>query len=139
MRRDETWRRELQTKVSGEIRFDEPADRHTSMGVGGKIDALVFPKNPEELLEAVAFLKANHIPFLPVGNWTNFYNAAYIQGGVVIQDQDWIDVGMGNTKHNIANGIGAASIRAWIGSGIKAWPRECMGRSGVIFAVSPWS
>ena len=71
MRRDETWRRELQTKVSGEIRFDEPADRHTSMGVGGKIDALVFPKNPEELLEAVAFLKANHIPFLPVGNWTN--------------------------------------------------------------------
>lgn len=71
MRRDDTWRKELRETISGEIRFDEPADRHTSLGVGGRIDALAFPKNITELLEVVAFLRANHIPFLPVGNWTN--------------------------------------------------------------------
>ena len=71
MHRVETWREELREKVSGEIRFDEPADHHTSIGVGGKIDALVFPKNVEELAEAVAFLRARRIPFLPIGNWTN--------------------------------------------------------------------
>ncbi len=71
MRRDRTWREELRAKMSGEIRFDEPADRHTSIGVGGTVDALVFPKNVEELSGAVAFLEARHIPFLPVGNWTN--------------------------------------------------------------------
>jgi UDP-N-acetylmuramate dehydrogenase len=71
MRGDETWRKGLRETISGEIRFDEPADRHTSIGVGGKIDALVFPKNSIELMEAVTYLRANHIPFLPVGNWTN--------------------------------------------------------------------
>jgi UDP-N-acetylmuramate dehydrogenase len=71
MSRGETWREELRTKVSGEIRFDEPADRHTSIGVGGKIDALVFPENVEDLVETIASLKACRIPFLPVGNWTN--------------------------------------------------------------------
>jgi UDP-N-acetylmuramate dehydrogenase len=71
MRRDETWRKELRETMSGEIRFDEPSDRHASIGVGGKIDALVFPKTTIDLMEAVTFLRANHIPFLPVGNWTN--------------------------------------------------------------------
>ncbi|MFW6154948.1 MAG: heparinase II/III domain-containing protein [Planctomycetota bacterium] len=41
-----------------------------------------------------------------VGNWTNFYNAAYIQGGIVLDDPDWIDIGAAGTRHMIANGIG---------------------------------
>ncbi len=41
-----------------------------------------------------------------VGNWTNFYNAAYIQGGTVMGDQDWIDLGAANTRYNLVNGIG---------------------------------
>ena len=41
-----------------------------------------------------------------VGNWTNFYNAAYIQGGMVLGDQGWIDIGAANTRHNLINGIG---------------------------------
>ncbi len=41
-----------------------------------------------------------------VGNWMNFYNAAYIQGGIVLDDQNWIDVGAANTRAMIANGIG---------------------------------
>jgi UDP-N-acetylmuramate dehydrogenase len=71
MNRDELWRRELRTRIAGEILFDEPADRHTSIGVGGRIDALVFPESEGELAAVVAFLGARRIPFLPVGNWTN--------------------------------------------------------------------
>ena len=41
-----------------------------------------------------------------VGNWTNFYNAAYIQGGIVLGDRDWIDIGMSNTRSNLHMGIG---------------------------------
>ena len=67
----DTWQAELRKRMSGEIRFDEPADRHTSIGVGGRIDALVFPKNVPEIAETIAFLRARRIPFLPVGNWTN--------------------------------------------------------------------
>jgi UDP-N-acetylmuramate dehydrogenase len=68
---NETWRSELRKRMQGEIRFDEPAERHTSIGVGGKIDALIFPQNLLELREAVSFISAQMVPFMPVGNWTN--------------------------------------------------------------------
>jgi len=42
----------------------------------------------------------------PVGNWVNFYNAAFIQAGIVLKDQDWIDVGAASTRMMIARGIG---------------------------------
>ena len=75
---------ELRKRVSGEIRFDEPADRHTSIGVGGRIDALVFPKDVSETAETIAFLRARRIPFLPVGNWTNLIVRSGGYRGVLI-------------------------------------------------------
>jgi UDP-N-acetylmuramate dehydrogenase len=57
--------------MSGEIRFDEPAARYTSMGVGGRIDALAFPQDASEAKSIADYLREQRIPFLPVGNWTN--------------------------------------------------------------------
>lgn len=68
---NDAWHGELRKRMSGEILFGEPADRHSSIGVGGRIDALVFPKDVPELVDTVAFLRGRRIPFLPVGNWTN--------------------------------------------------------------------
>ncbi|MEW6334674.1 MAG: FAD-binding protein, partial [Thermodesulfobacteriota bacterium] len=81
---DEAWRAELREKVSGEIRFDEPADRHTSMGVGGRIGALIYPDSEADLLAAVTSLRECRIPFLPVGNWTNLIVAGGGYGGALI-------------------------------------------------------
>jgi len=41
-----------------------------------------------------------------LGNWTAFYNMAYIHGGCVLGDQDWIDIGADGLKYMIENGIG---------------------------------
>jgi UDP-N-acetylmuramate dehydrogenase len=71
MHRDDPWRKELRQNVTGEIRFDEPAEKYTSMGVGGRIDALIFPNDLRELMETVGILKIHRIPHIPVGNWTN--------------------------------------------------------------------
>jgi UDP-N-acetylmuramate dehydrogenase len=71
MIRDETFREELRKRTTGEILFDEPAARHTSIGIGGKIDVLLFPQDGEELRKVVGFLRERQVPFLPVGNWTN--------------------------------------------------------------------
>ena len=68
---DETFRGELRQRMAGRILFDEPAGRHTSIGIGGRIDALLFPENEPELAQVVAFLRERQTPFLPVGNWTN--------------------------------------------------------------------
>jgi len=68
---DETFHGELRKRITGEILFDEPAGRHTSIGVGGGIDVLLFPKDEGELMVIVDFLRKRRIAFLPVGNWTN--------------------------------------------------------------------
>ena len=39
-------------------------------------------------------------------NWENDWNAAYVQAGIVMGDQDWIDIGAANTRCQIAQGIG---------------------------------
>jgi UDP-N-acetylmuramate dehydrogenase len=68
---DDTLRGELHRSFSGLVLFDEPAAAHTSIRVGGKIDALVFPEDINELKAVLEFLRLRGIPFLPVGNWTN--------------------------------------------------------------------
>ena len=69
---DEPWRGELRKRMAGEILFDEPAERHTSIGVGGRIDALCFPERRRGTgVRWSPFSGRARIPFLPVGNWTN--------------------------------------------------------------------
>lgn len=60
-----------QIVIAGELRFDEPMQGYTSIGVGGPADVLAFPGNVEELGRLVAFLSARGLPFFPAGNWTN--------------------------------------------------------------------
>ncbi len=51
--------------------YDEPMARHTSLGVGGKADALVFVENETQLADLVGILKDKNIHFFPAGNLTN--------------------------------------------------------------------
>lgn len=71
MFRDRKSRETISKIVSGRILFDEPMSCHTSMGVGGKVDLLVFPKSIKEFTELVSHFAESNIPFLPVGNCTN--------------------------------------------------------------------
>jgi UDP-N-acetylmuramate dehydrogenase len=65
------WRKELTSLVKGKILFDECMDRHTSIGVGGRADALIFPENVAELGKLVALLRAGGVPVFFLGNGTN--------------------------------------------------------------------
>lgn len=69
--RDEKFRRILENMVSGKVLFDEPTERHTSIGVGGRTDALLYPHSRDELRQIISCLRKSDIPFIPVGNWTN--------------------------------------------------------------------
>ena len=64
-------RKKLQEILSEDVLFDEPLSRHTSLGVGGEADAVVFPRNREELAKTLSCLKKDGVPFTPVGNGTN--------------------------------------------------------------------
>lgn len=68
---DVIFRKKLQELVAGEALFDEPLSRHTSFGVGGLADAVVFPHNKEELKNTITYLTKYALPFKPLGNGTN--------------------------------------------------------------------
>jgi len=64
-------RKELLALISGKVLFDEPMARHTSMGVGGDADMLVYPKDMDELRKVITFLDGSGVEYMPVGNCTN--------------------------------------------------------------------
>ena len=67
----EAWREPLQKLRGVKVLFDEPMDLHTSIGVGGRADALVYPESVDALQEVVTTLTACEVAFVPVGNCTN--------------------------------------------------------------------
>lgn len=63
--------RQVQQVISGEVFFNEPMNRHASLGVGGNADVFACPENEREVVGLVGFLVDRDIPFYPVGNCTN--------------------------------------------------------------------
>ncbi len=84
---DEQFRKMLSDMVAGKVLFDEPAKKHTSIGVGGVADALVFPRNRNDLRKIISCLRDGNIPFIPVGNWTNMIVRDGGYRGVIISLQ----------------------------------------------------
>ena len=68
---DQAFRDELKEAVGGDVLFDEPLDRHTSIRVGGRADALAFPRSVAALRRVIAHCRSGGRPYTPVGNWTN--------------------------------------------------------------------
>lgn len=78
------WESKLRGLITGEILYQEPLSHHTSMGVGGKADIFICPKNVEELRVLIKFLQAEGVPFVPLGNGTNILFKDRGYKGVVI-------------------------------------------------------
>ena len=68
---EQGWRKQLRELATGKVLFDECMDRHTSIGVGGRADALVVPESAVDLGRIVALLRAGGVPVFFVGNGTN--------------------------------------------------------------------
>ncbi|MFA7465181.1 MAG: FAD-binding protein, partial [Syntrophales bacterium] len=62
---------ELKSIWGDRVLFNEPMERHTSMGVGGSADALIFPQTLRDLREVIDFMRSREVPYLPLGNGTN--------------------------------------------------------------------
>ncbi len=68
---DRSHREELRALARGRIRFDSPMAQHTTLCVGGPVEALYEAKDLEDLARVVAYLNRGEIPYLPLGRGSN--------------------------------------------------------------------
>ncbi|NLC03676.1 MAG: UDP-N-acetylmuramate dehydrogenase [Tissierellia bacterium] len=61
----------FENKNIGEVLFNEGMKNHTSFKIGGPADALIIPKDENQVLEAITLLRANNIDYFIMGNGTN--------------------------------------------------------------------
>lgn len=55
----------------GEMKFNEPLSAHTSLGIGGPVDVMVFPEDPLSLKNALLAAEKEKIPVFVIGAGTN--------------------------------------------------------------------
>jgi UDP-N-acetylmuramate dehydrogenase len=94
------------------VLYDEPMSRHTSLGVGGTADALVFVESEAQLSDLVKLLKEKEIDFFPAGNLTNVIvrDGGY-RGAVLLLNR------LKNIRHRYAEG-GVCDVAAQAGASL---------------------
>jgi UDP-N-acetylmuramate dehydrogenase len=66
------------------VKFDEPMGRHTSLGVGGAAEALVFPRTREDVMALITGAWERKVSYLVVGGGTNLLVTDAGVSGIVI-------------------------------------------------------
>ena len=61
----------LAEDIKGEILYSVPLSEYTSFGVGGPVDYLVFPLDPEDLRKTLKWCRKEKVHFFFLGNGTN--------------------------------------------------------------------
>jgi UDP-N-acetylmuramate dehydrogenase len=61
----------LAEQIKGEILYSALLSQYTSFGVGGPVDYLVFPSNPEDLQKTLKWCRREKVHYFFLGNGTN--------------------------------------------------------------------
>lgn len=65
------WKKELLHILHTPPLLEEPMSRHTSIGIGGPAECLVFPETRDELKKVLNFARQLSLPFFVLGSGTN--------------------------------------------------------------------
>ncbi|MCD6399344.1 UDP-N-acetylmuramate dehydrogenase [candidate division WOR-3 bacterium] len=72
-------------KIKGEILKNEKMRKWTTMGVGGPVDTLMFPKDKEDLQKIITYIKEKDIPYLIMGKGSNIIFSERGFRGIVVR------------------------------------------------------
>ena len=62
---------EIDNMLKSKILFDEPLSKHTSFGIGGPANCLIFPNCADELSKLLKYANNNKIPTVFIGSGSN--------------------------------------------------------------------
>jgi UDP-N-acetylmuramate dehydrogenase len=78
-------RRALEDALAGDVAFDVPMARHTSLRIGGPADALAQPASRDDLLALLAVCAAHDLAYFPLGAGFNCLVSDAGIAGVVVK------------------------------------------------------
>ena len=81
----------FQDYFAGQLRFDEPLSRHTTIRVGGPADMLLIPKNISDILQALRLAKEQNLPIKVIGKGSNLLVSDAGIRGLVLKISDTLD------------------------------------------------
>jgi len=99
-------KKQLQTRLSDRVRFDEPMSAHTSFRIGGSADAYVMPADESELVFLIKWINENGLRFFIIGGGTN----------LLVRDQGIRGVVICLAKLNDISRQGSAKVLAMAGA-----------------------
>jgi UDP-N-acetylmuramate dehydrogenase len=70
--------------ISGRVLFNQPLAAHTSLGIGGPAQVLVFPRGIDDLLKISEFASRHELPWLILGGGSNLLVRDEGVSGIVI-------------------------------------------------------
>ena len=93
--------------IDCDIMYDELMSKHTSFGIGGRTNCIVFPKSISQVKYLLRILNERNIKYFIIGSGTNMLVSDYGYNGVII-----------SLKKNIVKGSARSVIGFDIGSQI---------------------
>ena len=120
------WFKELKKKNFGKILENVSLKEYTTYKVGGHAKVMIIPKNEEELVSLLKFIKFNKIKYIILGNGSNVIFSDDIFDGIVIKLDSLDKIELKNTTLTVGAGV----------SLMKAANRVCrLGLTGLEFAT----
>ena len=101
--------RELASRITGEVRFDEPLAGYTTYRIGGPAAALVFPSTTDDVVNALEFAAETGSRWLALGLGSNVLVADRGFDGIVIR--------VGRGLDAVQRGAGGDETRWTVGAG----------------------
>lgn len=118
---------DLRSMIRGELRLEEPMERHTSFRIGGPADLFVIPEDEEEVRKIVGYASERGVPFFVLGGGTN----------IVVRDEGIRGLVVYTGRALCRLEVAGEEVRAGAGLPLATLVRETAGRglAGLEFAA----
>lgn len=104
------WLNELKKKNIGKILENISLKEYTTYKIGGVAKALIIPKNEEELVSLLKYIKSNNIKYIILGNGSNVIFSDNTFDGIIIKLDSLDKIELNNTTLTVGAGVSLMKV-----------------------------
>lgn len=102
--------KEIIAKKIGKVLINEKISNYTTYKVGGKVRAIVYPKNSDDLCTLIKLLKEKGVKYFVLGNGSNVLFSDNLYDGIIIK-LDYFNTVEYNSDNTIKVGAGVSLMK----------------------------